>query len=93
MIRLMLVVICWLALVAPAWAGYDEGVAAFERGDYETAVREFQPLARQGGAAGLACKIGPPKPSSMTNRWLLAPWSTWPGTPPSSLPTERGCSR
>ena len=50
MTRLMLVMICWLALAAPAWAGYDAGLAAYQRGDYETAVREFQPLARQGHA-------------------------------------------
>ena len=43
MIRLMLVVICWLALAAPALAGYDEDVAAVERGDHGTAMREFRP--------------------------------------------------
>ncbi len=43
-----LAVICWLGLAAPAWAGLDEGVAAFDRGDYETALREFRPLAEQG---------------------------------------------
>ncbi len=40
----------WFALAAPAWAGFDEGVAAFDRGDYETALREFRPLAEQGNA-------------------------------------------
>lgn len=29
----------------PAWAGFDEGVAAWERGDYAVALREFRPLA------------------------------------------------
>ncbi len=48
MIRFMLAVICWLVLAAPALAGYDEGVAAYDRGDYETAEREFRPLAEQG---------------------------------------------
>ncbi len=33
---------------APAWAGFDEGVAAYERGDYVTALHEFRPLAEQG---------------------------------------------
>ena len=37
-----------LCLVAPAQAGWDEGVAAFYRGDYATALREFRPLADQG---------------------------------------------
>ncbi len=39
-----------LGLTAPAWAGFDEGVAAYQRGDYATALREWHPLAEQGGA-------------------------------------------
>ncbi len=39
-----------LGLTAPAWAGFYEGVAAFKRGDYATALREFRPLAEQGHA-------------------------------------------
>ena len=46
----MLVVICWLALAAPAWTDYDDGWAAWLAGDYETAMREFRPLAEQGDA-------------------------------------------
>ena len=37
-----------IALARPAVAGLDEGKAAFERGDYETAMRELLPLAEQG---------------------------------------------
>ncbi len=39
-----------LGLTAPAWAGWNEGLAAYERGDYATALREWRPLAehRQG---------------------------------------------
>jgi len=39
-----------LGLTAPAWAGFDEGEAAFKRGDYATALREWRPLAEQGNA-------------------------------------------
>ncbi len=39
-----------LGLTAPAWAGFDEGMAAYQRGDYATALREWRPLAEQGGA-------------------------------------------
>ncbi len=39
-----------VVLAVPAWAGLDEGVAAYERGDYETALREFRPPAEQGNA-------------------------------------------
>ncbi len=39
-----------LGLTAPAWAGFNAGVAAYNRGDYATALREFRPLAEQGYA-------------------------------------------
>ncbi len=37
-----------LGLTAPAWAGWDEAEAAYQRGDYATAIRELRPLAEQG---------------------------------------------
>ena len=36
--RIALAVALLVSLAAPAWAGFDEGFAAYERGDYETAV-------------------------------------------------------
>ncbi len=39
-----------LGLMAPAWAGWDEGVAAYQRGDYAKAIRELRPLAEKGYA-------------------------------------------
>ena len=30
------------------WADFDDGMAAYERGDYATALKEFRPLAEQG---------------------------------------------
>ncbi len=39
-----------LGLMAPAWVGWDEAVAAAKRGDYATTIREFFPLAEQGHA-------------------------------------------
>ncbi len=39
-----------LGLTAPAGAGWYEGVAAYDRGDYATALREWRPLAEQGDA-------------------------------------------
>ena len=35
-------------LAAPTWADYQAGVDAYERGDYETALKEWRPLANQG---------------------------------------------
>ena len=46
--RLVLTVAILIGLAAPAWAGFAEGVAAYKRGDYATALREFRPLAEQG---------------------------------------------
>ena len=42
MLRFILALLCCLALALPAWAGYDEGAAAYESGDYETALREWR---------------------------------------------------
>ena len=40
-----------LWLTTSAWAGFDEGVAAYDRGDYATALEEWLPIAEQGHAA------------------------------------------
>lgn len=37
-------------LPALGWADFQAGLAAYERGDYETAVKEWRPLAHQGDA-------------------------------------------
>jgi len=47
--RLLLATTFFLLLLpASAPAGFDEGSAAYERGDYDTAFREFMPLAVAG---------------------------------------------
>jgi uncharacterized protein len=33
---------------APVWAGFEEGMAAYDRGDYATTLKEWRPLAEQG---------------------------------------------
>ncbi len=48
--RLVLTIAILIGLAAPAWAGLAEGAAAYLRGDYATALREFRPLAKQGDA-------------------------------------------
>ena len=47
--RLVLAVVL-VMLVGLARAGFDEGVGAYNRGDYESALNEFRPLAEQGHA-------------------------------------------
>ncbi len=46
--RIISAVVILIGLAAPAWAGFAEGFAAYERGDYATALREWRPLAGQG---------------------------------------------
>ncbi len=49
--RVTVFAVLLVVLAAPAWAGWDEGVAAHKRGDYATALREFRVLAEQGDAS------------------------------------------
>ena len=42
-------ILLWL-LATPVWAGLEEADAAYQRGDYEAALRELRPLANQGNA-------------------------------------------
>ena len=49
--RVFCAAVLLIALAVPAWAGFYEGVAAYERGDYATALREFRPLAVQDHAS------------------------------------------
>ena len=46
---LPVLVLCLFA-AASAWGDVKEGVAAYERKDYKTALNQFQPLAEQGNA-------------------------------------------
>ncbi len=48
--RIALAVALLASLAAPVRAGFDEGWAAYDRGDYETALQEWGPLAEQGDA-------------------------------------------
>ena len=75
--RLVLTFAILIGLAAPAWAGFAEGFAAYERGDYATALREFRPLAEQGFA--LAQSVlgemyyrghGVPKNYDMAAKWI-----------------------
>ena len=45
---MMLALLLTMIWVMPAWAGIDEGEAAYNRGEYATALRECQPLAGEG---------------------------------------------
>jgi TPR repeat protein len=46
-LSLVLSIICF---AIPAWADFQAGMDAYNRGDFKTALREWQPLAEQGDA-------------------------------------------
>ena len=46
-VAFVLSIVC---LAAPAWADFKTGMDAYQRGDYATALAEWQPLAEQGQA-------------------------------------------
>ena len=50
MLRTFALAVLLIVTALPVTAGFKEGVAAYDRGDYKTALREFQPLAEQGHA-------------------------------------------
>jgi TPR repeat protein len=65
-----------LALTAPVRAGFDEGVAAIERGDYAVALRELRPLAEQGHARSqfrlgrmYRAGVGVPRDAAEAAKW------------------------
>ncbi len=49
--RMIVAAALFVALVATARADFQEGYAAYQRGDYATALEEWLPLARQGDAS------------------------------------------
>ncbi len=46
----MLLAVVVVLMAAPAWADFEAGVEAYNRGDYATALKEWRPLAEQGDA-------------------------------------------
>jgi len=46
--RMLVTLVLVTASAAPVWAGFEEGMAAYERGDYATTLTEWRPLAEQG---------------------------------------------
>jgi hypothetical protein len=69
-------VLSTVCLATPAWADFKAGEKAYDRGDYATALREWQPLAKQGQAVaqyhlGLlyANGQGLPKDDAQARQW------------------------
>jgi hypothetical protein len=55
-----------LAVHVLAWAGWDEGVAAYNQGNYDTALREWRPLAEQGHADAQHTHCTPTRPCTQS---------------------------
>ncbi|MBI3444592.1 MAG: SEL1-like repeat protein [Magnetospirillum sp.] len=53
-LRIVLAAAALAISVTPAFAGYDEGLTAYQRRDWANAQKEFRPLAEQGNAAAQA---------------------------------------
>ncbi len=75
--RFALVFAFLVGLAAPVWADFEDGKAAYQRGDYTTALREWRPLAEQGGAqAQLGLGViyyngkGVPKDNAEAKKWF-----------------------
>jgi hypothetical protein len=61
-ISTLLVTVLSLWLTSSAWVGVDEGWAAYDRGDYATALEEWLPLVEQGDS------VKPPFYGPLSNR-------------------------
>ncbi len=66
-----------LMLAPPAWADFQAGRDAYKHGDYDTALKEFRPLAEQGSAlaqynlAGMFAEgLGVPQDFHEAFRWV-----------------------
>ncbi|HJS65738.1 MAG TPA: tetratricopeptide repeat protein [Nitrospiraceae bacterium] len=46
----LILVLSIICLALPVWADFQAGMDAYNRGDFKTALREWQPLAEQGDA-------------------------------------------
>ena len=79
-------VLSFVCLATPAWSDYKAGKAAYDRGDYATALREWRPLAEQGNDSAqyflgvcYANGYGVPKNPEMALHWyrLSADQGNW----------------
>ncbi|MDE3050019.1 MAG: sel1 repeat family protein, partial [Nitrospirota bacterium] len=48
--KVPLLVLCSVCLATPCWADLTGGLAAYERHEYQTAIKEFRSLANQGNS-------------------------------------------
>lgn len=49
----VVITLAGLACTSPAWAGYEDGVAAYQRGRHELALRQFNDAAARGDARAM----------------------------------------
>jgi len=75
--RIALATLLLLGAAFPAWAGFQEGEVAYVRGDHQTAVREWLPVATAGDARAehvvalmYALGDGVPKDDVRAHMWI-----------------------
>jgi TPR repeat protein len=49
-LRMGLLLLLYFGWIGQSWAGFSEGLLAYDKGDYKTALNEFKPLAHKGNA-------------------------------------------
>ena len=87
MVRIALI-FAFLVSATPVWADFQAGEDAYNRGDYDTALREWLPLAEQGDAdaqfnlAALYMK-GQGVPQDVSKSFELITKAAWQGHLPS----------
>ena len=78
-IAISAIVALWIGFAAPAAASYDEGAAAFIRGDYEEAWREWRDLGERGHQSAqynlgvlYSIGLGVDQDDAEASKWSLA---------------------
>ncbi len=82
--RLALAVALLIGLATPSHADFQDGLAAYDRGDYAAALREWRPLAEQGHAMaqtflGVMYSKGQGVPQDYVLAHMWFDLAAWPG--------------
>jgi hypothetical protein len=89
--RFILAIALCCPLLASA-ADLDAGIAAYEKRDYATALREFRPLAEQGNAGALARGSPSGLPAGRCMAWVSAVSVARGDRPAQGIDNDLGCT-
>lgn len=57
MVRNLIAALLFLGLATVVWADFEKGFAAYKRGDYATALKEFRKSAERGNASAQSISV------------------------------------